>query len=59
LRDLNYGKFVEQGQVKISEASDYNSQNTIRLDVESMRAQLMRLRFMQALVSGEYVEPEE
>ena len=24
LRDLNYGKYVEQGEVKISEATDYN-----------------------------------
>lgn len=59
LRDLNYGKFVEQGEVKISEATDYNSHNTARLDVEGMRALLMKLRFIQALVKGEHVEPEE
>ena len=59
LRDLNYGKFVEQGEVKISEASDYNSHNTIRLDVVSMQALLLKLRFMQAIVRGEHVELEE
>lgn len=59
LRDLNYGKFVEQGEVKISEAIDYNSHNTTRLDVEGMRTLLMKLRFIQALVKGEHVEPEE
>lgn len=59
LRDLNYGKFVEQGEVKISEATDYNSHNTARLDVEGMRALLMKLRFIQALVKGEHIEPEE
>lgn len=59
LRDLNYGKFVEQGEVKISEATDYNSHNTNRLDVEGMRALLMKLRFIQGLVNGEHVEPEE
>jgi UDP-glucose 4-epimerase len=59
LRDLNYGKFVEQGEVKISEATDYNSHNTTRLDVEGMRALLMKLRFIQALVRGENIEPEE
>ena len=59
LRDLNYGKFVEQGEVKISEATDYNSHNTTRLDVEGMRALLMQLRFIQALVKGEHIEPEE
>lgn len=59
LRDLNYGKFVEQGEVKISEAVEYNSHNTTRLDVESMQSLLMKLRFMQATVRGEQVEAEE
>lgn len=59
LRDLNYGKFVEEGEVKISEASDYNSHNTTRLDVAGMTTLLMKLRFIQALVKGEHVEPEE
>lgn len=59
LRDLNYGKFVEQGEVKISEASDYNSHNTTRLDVAGMQALLLKLRFMQAIVRGEHVELEE
>jgi UDP-N-acetylglucosamine 4,6-dehydratase len=49
LRDLNYGKFVEQGEQKISQAEDYNSHNTARLDVEGMKALLMKLRFMQAI----------
>lgn len=59
LRDLNYGKFVEQGEVKISEAVEYNSHNTTRLNVEGMKALLMKLKFMQAIVRGERVEPEE
>lgn len=59
LRDLNYGKFVEEGEVKISEATDYNSHNTTRLDVAGMTTLLMKLRFIQALVKGEHVEPEE
>lgn len=59
LRDLNYGKFVEQGETKISEAIEYNSHNTTRLDAEGMKALLMKLRFMQATVRGEHVEPEE
>jgi UDP-glucose 4-epimerase len=56
LRDLNYGKFVEQGEIKISEASDYNSHNTTRLDVAGMQALLLKLRFMQAIVRGEQEE---
>lgn len=59
LRDLNYGKYVEQGEVKISDAVDYNSHNTERLDVAGMKALLMKLRFMQATVRGEFVDAEE
>ncbi len=59
LRDLNYDKFVEQGETKISEATDYNSHNTERLDIPGMQALLMKLRFMQAIARGEHVEPEE
>ena len=59
LRDLNYGKYVEQGEVKISEATDYNSHNTERLDITGMQVLLMKLRFMQATVRGEQVDAEE
>jgi UDP-glucose 4-epimerase len=59
LRDLNYDKFVEQGEVKISVAADYNSQNTVRLDLSSMRAMLMKLGFIQSIVRGELVESED
>ena len=59
LRDLNYAKFIEQGETKISEASDYNSHNTTRLDVNGMKELLMKLKFMQAMVAGNHVQAEE
>jgi len=59
LRDLNYGKFVEHGDIKISTAIDYNSHNTTRLDVEGMKALLMRLSFMQAIMRGEHAQTEK
>jgi UDP-glucose 4-epimerase len=58
LRDLNYGKFTEQGEVQISEAVDYNSHNTTRLDVEGMKALLLKLPFMQAIARGEVAQAE-
>jgi UDP-N-acetylglucosamine 4,6-dehydratase len=59
LRDLNYGKFVEQGEIRITEAIDYNSHNTTRLDIAGTQALLMKTRFMQAVKRGEYAESEE
>ncbi len=52
-RDLNYSKFVEGGEPRISESADYNSRNTIRLDVPAMKALQMKLDFMQRAVRGE------
>jgi UDP-N-acetylglucosamine 4,6-dehydratase/5-epimerase len=59
LRDLNYGKFTDQGEVRISESTDYNSHNTVRLDLPEMQQLLMKLAFMQAISRGEHAEPEE
>ncbi|WP_201189581.1 polysaccharide biosynthesis protein [Pseudomonas fluorescens] len=59
LRDLNYSKFVEQGEEKISTMEDYNSHNTERLDVEGMQNLLLKLDFMRAIQRGEHATPEE
>lgn len=59
LRDLNYAKFVEQGEEKISRTEDYNSHNTERLDVAGMQQLLLKLDFMRAIQRGEYVTTEE
>ncbi len=56
LRDLNYGKYVEQGDKRISEVEDYNSHNTLRLDVEGMKKLLLKLPFINALRDGQHYE---
>ena len=46
-RDLNYDKFFTEGNEDMSKIEDYHSHNTGRLDVEGMKEQLLRLRFIQ------------
>ncbi|MDC0237188.1 polysaccharide biosynthesis protein [Gammaproteobacteria bacterium] len=58
LRDLNYGKYVEAGEVNISKAEDYNSHNTTRLDVDRTKELLLKLPFVEASVQGMKVDPE-
>ena len=58
LRDLNYGKFVEQGERRISEAHDYNSHNTTRLDVAGMKELLRKLEFIQGIEQGQFANPD-
>jgi UDP-N-acetylglucosamine 4,6-dehydratase/5-epimerase len=52
-RDLNYGKFVESGDMALGEVEEYNSSNTNRLDVAGMKALLMKLPAVTGLLAGE------
>jgi len=61
-RDLNYTKYVEKGEQRLTQAAlgdDYNSHNTERLDVEGMKRLLFKLPFMQAVSQGQMVAVEE
>jgi UDP-N-acetylglucosamine 4,6-dehydratase/5-epimerase len=61
-RDLNYTKFVEEGEQRMTQSShgeDYNSHNTTRLDVAGMKTLLLKLDFMQRIARGEQVLAEE
>ena len=58
-RDLNYTKFVEQGEVRIQSSEDYTSHNTERLDVEGMKRLLLKLDFMQRIARGEPAAAED
>jgi len=57
LRDLNYGKFVEQGDIQITATDDYTSHNTVQLDVEGMKALLLKLDFIRDVVAGRAAQP--
>lgn len=46
-RDLNYDKFYTQGNAEIAEVEDYHSHNAVRLDIQGMSRELMRLRFIR------------
>ena len=59
LRNLNYSNFFEKGDEKISQSEDYNSHNTERLDIDSMKQLLMKLSLIKNLSQGNYTNPEE
>jgi UDP-glucose 4-epimerase len=58
-RDLNYAKFVEQGEPRITHGEEYSSHNTRRLDLEGMKQLLLKLDFMQSIARGEPATPED
>ena len=42
-RNLNYQKYVDQGNADLERIEDYNSHNTTRLDIEGMKELLLKL----------------
>lgn len=46
-RDLNYSKYFSKGQVEFSEAQDYTSHNTKRLNKEEMKEMLLSLDYVR------------
>jgi UDP-glucose 4-epimerase len=52
-RDLNYGKYFSEGEQRVSMVEEYTSHNTERLDVEGMKALLLKLPAIRKEVLGE------
>lgn len=57
-RDLNYEKYIEDGNTEVVEYEDYNSHNTTRLDIDGMKTLLLKLEFVRDLTNGIYKSPE-
>lgn len=61
-RDLNYAKYVEQGEHRLTQTThgeDYNSHNTTRLDLDGMKRLLLELDFMRRISRGEQAVAED
>jgi UDP-N-acetylglucosamine 4,6-dehydratase/5-epimerase len=46
-RDLNYSKYFSEGEQKLAQIDDYNSNNTQRLNLEETKKLLLSLDFIQ------------
>lgn len=51
-RDLNYDKYFIEGEAAVSVAEDYTSHNTRQLDVEAVKAVLMKLEMIRDAVQA-------
>jgi UDP-N-acetylglucosamine 4,6-dehydratase len=47
IRDLNYEKYFSQGDIKIGQVDEYNSNNTEQLNVKGIKAKLLTLDYIQ------------
>ena len=50
-RDLNYSKYFSNGKIEFSEAQDYTSHNTQRLNKEEMKEMLLKLDYVREHLS--------
>lgn len=50
-RDLNYNKYFEQGEQSITLGTDYTSENTQRLNIKETVDLLLKLKFIQDLLT--------
>lgn len=51
-RDLNYAKFVEQGEARLGLGEEYNSFNTQQLDIDGMKEMLLKLPLVRQAMAG-------
>jgi UDP-glucose 4-epimerase len=46
-RDLNYDKFILDGQIAVNQTDDYTSHNTQRLNIEQVKELLLTLDYVR------------
>jgi UDP-N-acetylglucosamine 4,6-dehydratase len=51
-RDLNYDKYFVEGETSISQFDDYTSHNTQRLNVEQVKALLLKLKIIRESIDA-------
>jgi UDP-glucose 4-epimerase len=50
IRDLNYEKFIDKGEKKISKSQEYNSNNTVSLNIKKMKKLLLKQDFIRSII---------
>jgi UDP-glucose 4-epimerase len=51
-RDLNYKKFIDKGEKKISDSIEYNSHNATHLNFKNLQNLLKKQVFIKSIIRG-------
>ena len=51
-RDLNYNKYLIEGDIKLSEWKEYHSHNTRQLNVAEIKEKILSLSYFDELKNG-------
>jgi UDP-N-acetylglucosamine 4,6-dehydratase len=57
-RDLNYDKFFDQGEERLSHGEEYNSHNTHQLDADALKTLLLKLPLVQRAMRNEPISED-
>ena len=50
LRDMNYGKYVEDGNFELNKTEEYSSSNTEQLNTSNLKELLLKVEFVRSLI---------
>ncbi len=53
-RDLNYSKYLSEGELDVSQLEDYHSHNTTRLNVEGVKKLISQLSIVKSQILNEF-----
>jgi UDP-N-acetylglucosamine 4,6-dehydratase/5-epimerase len=59
LRDLNYGKYIDKGELDLIKTTEYSSNNTQQLDTNMLKEKLLKLQIIKAALKGKRLDSEE
>ena len=55
---MNYAKFMDIGDKKISVKEEYSSDNAQQLNIEELKQLLLKLKIMKFAMRGELIDSE-
>jgi len=58
LRDLNYSKYTDKGDKKITFHNEYSSDKAVQLDKKELKKRLLKLKIVQSAIKGKLIDSE-
>ena len=52
-RDMNYGKYFEKGEIKLTNENEYSSANSKELDIKELKNMLLKIDYIKSILKGE------
>ena len=54
LRDMDYGKYFEKGEIELTDKNEYSSSNTKQLNTSQLKKMLCELDYIKDFLKGKF-----